>query len=330
MVAELPNSLRAADPSTLRRLGGLPAWATSLALHVMLFVALATLTLRGAKGLPSEQTLDVGIVLESGTESEDPRVEEGPPAERPNPGELEALTRSLADHGPPEPTEPQADPLPEIEADTTVLATAGSAMRVAREAIAEPPSPRGGGRARTRFFHAESVGESFVFVIDRSASMAHRDALGRAKREVLGSIEKLGPENTFQVIFYNTGFERLLPGEPGLVPATRANIQRAAAALARISASGGTEHNPALLEALRLQPEVIYFLTDADMMSRKDATMLTETNRQLRRPATLYTIEFGNGPNIAEENPLRLLARDNDGSYNYVDIRGSEGGGGAR
>ena len=66
----------------------------------------------------------------------------------------------------------------------------------------------GGGAGRgigpgTQFFGARDHAHSFAYVIDCSGSMATRNSLEVAKREMLASINQLPPDAQFAVIFYN-------------------------------------------------------------------------------------------------------------------------------
>lgn len=66
----------------------------------------------------------------------------------------------------------------------------------------------GGGVGRgtgpgTEFFGAKEHGRSFAYVIDCSGSMAMRNSLEVAKRELLASLNQLPPDVQFSVIFYN-------------------------------------------------------------------------------------------------------------------------------
>jgi hypothetical protein len=88
----------------------------------------------------------------------------------------------------------------------------------------------------------------------------------------------------------------------------------------RIVPEGGTNHVKPLNMAFRLRPEVIYYLTDADMLSDDDVASLTAINRQAPIPATVFAIEFGNGPNLSTYKPLRRLAAENDGVYSYINV----------
>ena len=121
----------------------------------------------------------------------------------------------------------------------------------------------GGGVGRgvgpgTQFFGARDHAHSFAYVIDCSGSMATRNSLEIAKRELLASLNQLPPDAEFAVVFYN-----LLPkmltdpqGNQGLMSATTANKRRIQLQLAEIRPDGGTDHMSALRTALALKPEV--------------------------------------------------------------------------
>lgn len=314
---ELKDRLRSADPSGGEKRPALSPWTISIVSHGLLLLALAYVGVRAARGLPGERSVEVGIALAPREPAEAPLEFEEPRLEEP----LADLSAPRLAFDPPDARlEPGSsnDALPELAPRLKVMATAG------RPETDDAPMPalqrRTEGPSRTRFFDVESVGNSFVWVVDRSASMSHRDALGLAKREALASLGRLSPSNTFQFIFYHTEYDVLPLGGRQLVAATPENLEAARALIARIAASGGTEHNSALLEAIRLGPEVIYFLTDADMMSERDVQQLTRANHGRKRSATIHAIEFGNGPNISEDKPLRRLAELNDGTYTYVDV----------
>lgn len=316
---KLVDRLASADPATGRRRWTIPTWAVSLLLHAAVILSLGTWTLRTARSLPAEEKMEVGIMLRSETpsstiyETNTDRFEQPSPGETLTTPELETVDDLLRDT-------PSVNPVAEVSPDVELLATAGQVVKNAQPFLPKASVPLGGGRSKTRFFAAEDVGTSFVWVIDRSASMSHRNAIELAKREILNNLDNLDADTKFQVIFYHTEFDAIVNLEAGLLKATRENIEKTRRFLKEMTAMGGTEHNPALAAAFKLRPEVIYFLTDADMMTERDVQMLTQLNRQSPRPATVHTIEFGSGPAVDYNKPLRQLAKENDGTYSYVNL----------
>ncbi len=184
----------------------------------------------------------------------------------------------------------------------------------------------GGGIGRgvgpgTEFFGTRERAGSFAYVIDCSGSMAMRNSLDVAKRELLNSLERLPPDARFGVIFYNLRPTVLTDPQsrPDMMPATAANKARVTRQLASIVPDGGTDHMSALRAAMALRPEVIFFLTDADLMNSTDAQSIIAEAGATR----IQAVEFGRGAEMAGSlNPLRKLATSTGGAYRYIDVTG--------
>jgi hypothetical protein len=181
----------------------------------------------------------------------------------------------------------------------------------------------GGGVGRgigpgTQFFGARDHANSFAYVIDCSGSMTTRNSLDVAKRELLASLGQLPPDAQFAVIFYNLQARMLRDsqGHQGLMAATAANKTRIQTQLAAIPPDGGTNHMLALRKALELKPEVIFFLTDAEDMTRADVDeILTEVGS-----TRISAVEFGSGTDLGQRSALAGLATKTGGSYLYIDV----------
>ncbi|HEV3004168.1 MAG TPA: hypothetical protein VGX78_06880, partial [Pirellulales bacterium] len=185
------------------------------------------------------------------------------------------------------------------------------------------PGGSDGKFARTHVYGAAGEGNTFVYVFDRSSSMSAggNNLLASAKRELLASLDDLGEENRFHIIFYNerpTGMD-LGRGFAGLVFADQRAKQLARRFIDSILAGGGTRHFEALKEALRLQPDVIFFLTDADEPEMSDGQLSLLRHLNGGR-ATINTIEFGDRPQPRRDNFLSRIAGENGGQYVYVDV----------
>jgi hypothetical protein len=148
--------------------------------------------------------------------------------------------------------------------------------------------------------------------------MATRNSLAIAKRELLSSIHQLPSEAQFAVIFYNLRARML--GDPrghqGPMSATKTNKLWVQSQLEAISPLGGTDHMLALREALKLKPEVIFFLTDADLMSHSDVNEILQEVGSTR----IRAIEFGCGTELSQRSPIGRLASTTGGSYVYIDV----------
>jgi len=170
----------------------------------------------------------------------------------------------------------------------------------------------------TEFFGAKEHATSFAYVIDCSGSMATRNALNVAKRELLASLGQLSSNAQFAVVFYNlkaTVFSDP-QGNQGLMAATPVNKSRVRTQLDTVVPDGGTDHMLALRAALAIHPEVIFFLTDADLMTNTDASEILAEAGKTR----IQAVEFGRGAELGGSGPLRRLASSTGGSYRYLDV----------
>ena len=192
----------------------------------------------------------------------------------------------------------------------------------AEEETAPSLYPDSEGRARTSLFGVTGVGYKFVYVLDRSTSMGGSGdvALKAVKAELKRSLSRLDTVHQFQIIFYNEKPAVFNPsGVPGrLAFATRVNKDRAERFIESIAADGNTRHDDALKLAVKMRPDVIFFLTDGDepKLTRHDL----DTIHRMANGITIHTIEFGPGPRPAERSILATLAEENGGKYVYVDL----------
>lgn len=165
------------------------------------------------------------------------------------------------------------------------------------------------------FFGARLDGKRFVFVIDGSGSMnrphesAGKTRFGRLKMELVNTIARMSPEQEFFIIFFNI---EAIP-MPASVPqvATPVNQQTYLRWMAQVPAGGDTDPRNAMLLALRMQPDVIFFLTDGEFLFpvRRDLTKLKQDRIKI------HTYAFGDK---ASEMLLKNIAENNGGSYFFV------------
>ena len=158
---------------------------------------------------------------------------------------------------------------------------------------------------------------SVVYVVDRSISMGFHGALARARREVLASLQRLGPATRFQVIAYNREAEPLrINGQSGLLVADANTIKQVAGVVSELRAAGPTDHGLALRRAIALHPDLIYFLTDADDVSLEDVKTVT---RLADHRTLIHTIELNGARKGRKDGPLHKLAVDNGGTHRRLD-----------
>jgi Ca-activated chloride channel family protein len=172
------------------------------------------------------------------------------------------------------------------------------------------------------FFGIWDAGAKFVYVIDCSGSMFSYNAMQAAKNELLSSLGSLKRSQQFQIVFYNLDQRWLkAPGKTDFqyFPASTSNRRLAAQFIAEVQPDGGTLHLPALKLALRLHPDVIYFLTDAGEPAMKPEEMeqIRQANAGLSR---IHCVQFGMNDNAAADF-LRKLAADNNGDFAYQNVK---------
>jgi hypothetical protein len=308
------------------------ALASSLAVHVVLLAIASALALRVAAPrvdpAPSRTLLGELEPVDNRAEGDpggggDPEgrsaevsAEKGLPSPPTRDPAADALLSEVL------PTRSTAEPVPQTLPGPS---TSGLGM------LAGPDPGDGGGKGGgsgggngpgtgpgTQFFGMRDRGGSFAYVIDCSGSMTARGSLDVAKRELLASLAQVPPEARFAVVFYNIDANVFTDaaGRPGLMAATASNKARVRTLLATVQPDKGTDHMLALRAALALHPEVIFFLTDADLMSRQDvAAILAEAGK-----TRIQAVEFGLTGGVGGSAPLKLLARSTGGSYRYIDV----------
>ena len=185
----------------------------------------------------------------------------------------------------------------------------------------------GGGspKVKTKIFGIEGEGRRFVYVFDRSDSMNGYSGrpFSAAKAELRKSLESLSEGHEFQVIFYNdapVAFGGLESNGPRWMLGSEANKRNANAFVRDIPATGGTQHLRALRMALTLNPDVVFFLTDADKPALRERDIDDLQNRASRSNATIHSIQFGEGPNQSNGNWIQKLAEGTSGKYRYINV----------
>lgn len=168
--------------------------------------------------------------------------------------------------------------------------------------------------AGTTFFPAKKPTGNYIFVVDCSRSMNHpyqggaKTRLGRVKIEMWRSIFQMAGDQKFFIIFFNDRAipmpaETLMPGGP--------SNDKFLQWTAQIRADGRTEPGEALLLAVRMKPDVIYFLTDGEFNYR----VVREVSEANFGNVEIDTISLGDDTG---REFLAELARRNNGVYRHI------------
>jgi hypothetical protein len=156
------------------------------------------------------------------------------------------------------------------------------------------------------------IGERVVvYVLDRGSATG--DMFGDLKEACFNSIESLGAESKFQIIFWNNGSEESFP-RSGPTPATAANLDSARRALDAVNAHGQSDPTSALKKAFASNPGAIVLATgkgyELDEQFVRSFEQLRGDNR-----AKVYTFALGSGdPGTA----LKLVASNTGGEFRAV------------
>ena len=300
----------------------LPAWIVSIAVHGCALVLLGMAIKQAPRGASEEPVRSAGIVLKRTSaegdlyEGEDDRLQEQAgreSVEPPEPVQVEPEKIASVDAG------GELPPLTPTSAPGTSQGNEGSSGSAVFQKSGQRGSPGGDKYAKVSVFGVEGVGNKFVYVFDRSSSM-EGPPLAAAKRQLIGSLKSLETLHQFHIIFFNHRLRSLdiTAGGRRVAFGTERNKKLAANFVGGITADGGTDRYAALKHALAFQPDVIFFLTDADdPMSASEMQEIERVNGRIG--AAICVIEFGRTAAVPQKNFLIELAARSGGQYGYVD-----------
>ncbi|MEX0776905.1 MAG: vWA domain-containing protein [Phycisphaeraceae bacterium] len=168
------------------------------------------------------------------------------------------------------------------------------------------PKPPGGEQAKR-----------IAYVIDGSGSLL--DSLPFVVRELKRSINDLGPEQSFVVIFFQSG-KAMRIGSTRLLDATPENCLAVCNALDEVRPQGVTNPVEAIRMALAHRPQVMYLLSDnitgRGQYEIDQATLLAEIKKARAVPTRINTIQFLY--NDSQET-LKKISQTFEGQYKFLD-----------
>jgi hypothetical protein len=163
---------------------------------------------------------------------------------------------------------------------------------------------------RVDFFGIAAQAHRVVYVVDASQSMMG-SPLNRACRQLEQSLRNLDPDQSFAIIFF--GHESpAFPRSGELAFATEENTSEAIKWTKTVRARGGTRATDALARALRLRPQVVFFLSDG-AIPRDLVQLARQTLQQGTVIHTVGLMAYGG------QHSLRQLAESNRGVFRLVD-----------
>ncbi|QDT90434.1 VWA domain-containing protein [Gimesia algae] len=215
-------------------------------------------------------------------------------------------------------------PLPQVtqyeEAMTTKYGSEVVGALLTSTALGNAEDGSGLGNGNGKFFGINPQSKKIVYVVDSSNSMNFphesegKTRLGRVKLELARAIHSLDEDQQFFVIFFSD-IAIPMPARE-LQSATNDAKQKYLTWVARVPGIGMTEPYQALLLALKLQPDTIYFLTDGQF----DPVIVKSFNKVAAQKNRSHTITvngicFGN---LEGEQAIRELAENNSGTFTFI------------
>lgn len=166
---------------------------------------------------------------------------------------------------------------------------------------------------------SELVNKDIVFVLDTSGSMADEGKMDKARQALLFGIRTLRPGDRFNVIGF-AGEERSM--ERGLIEANDEGRKRGIEFVGKLSATGGTNINDALLTALKQfentsRPKMLVFMTDGlPTVGVTNADQIVKNLASAKKvDVRIFPFGFGYDVNTAL---LDRIGSENGGVSDYV------------
>ncbi len=164
--------------------------------------------------------------------------------------------------------------------------------------------------------------KEIVFVLDTSGSMAG-GKIDQARKALTFCISQLNEKDRFNLVTFSTEVRALSAGK--LLVANKANVQKALAAVDTIEATGGTDIDGALREALRndfssgnTQAKLVIFLTDGlPSVGITDIGEILKDVRSANNDHKTRIFNFGVGTDV-NTHLLDTIATEFAGTSSYV------------
>lgn len=183
--------------------------------------------------------------------------------------------------------------------------------------------PGGGGRP-ARFFDVRADAYHIVYVVDRSGSMLY--TFDEVRREMLRSISRLHPSQTFHIVMFTSALAQEAPPRR-LVPASTEYKREAMKFLKTVRAEGGPWTNPVpalkrAFEVLSRAPaakrgKLLYLLTDGEFHDNEQV-LRSIRSMNANKSVHINTILHHHRSETAMR-VLRRIAEENGGRFKFIE-----------
>ncbi|MFP4052766.1 MAG: VWA domain-containing protein [Phycisphaerae bacterium] len=210
----------------------------------------------------------------------------------------------------------------------TAIGVGGGGMAggsLAKEGLSSGGSGAG---PKGNFFGHGGNAHHIVYVIDRSGSMALAGTFDAVCREMILSISKLHPVQTFHIILFGDG--RTIENPPQrLVEATDDRKEEAAEFLEKQRAEGPTDPIPALKAAFRVlaqadkakRGKIVFLLTDGVFTTDNEDVLRVINGSNRSREVHINTYLYGSREKEAVD-VMQKIAQQNGGKFKIINPDG--------
>ena len=141
--------------------------------------------------------------------------------------------------------------------------------------------------------------------------------LNEARKELSAAINGLELNHEFQIIAYHNKTAMITSRK--LLVANDQNKQLVKEFFEGLGAFGATNHFYGLIGGLDLQPDVLVFMTDGGS-PQLSPDQLKRVKNMAGSRTEIHCIQFGSGPLQDNNNFMKKLARQNRGSFRYINV----------
>lgn len=163
-----------------------------------------------------------------------------------------------------------------------------------------------------------AVARDMTFVVDVSGSMEGDGKIEQAKRALGFCLDKLNPDDRFELIAFSSEVKNLTKG---FKPADKASVAEARGLVQKLEAVGGTNIHGAMMKALANRkgdrPHVVVFMTDGEPTEGVTQTprILADTKKANGGKSRVFVVGVGHNLNV---KLMDGLAGENAGASVYV------------
>ena len=171
-----------------------------------------------------------------------------------------------------------------------------------------------------RFAGTSGTGKRIVFVIDVSAAMGSgkQTPMSHARKELEHSFGNLNDTQRFQVVYFNEKANTLIinDDEDQMIPVSPSTLKQAHAFLASVEGSGRGDPSSALLKAIALKPDLVFFLSEenAVQLSVNEISRIKQASGDI----PIHCVEIGSGMDPGTQTPIKTLATTCQGQFQWI------------